>query len=193
MPFTLWDQEVDAGSFFIFQRVRSFYRLFAFAGSLVAAVSVTALSLPEFHPATSTLASVSEGLLCSSTITSTISAVTAVMLLFRFEGVEQATRGDSLVAWLPLVFLDVSVLEFLVAMVCWYWDKSPYRGAFLVCMQFIMLLCICITLATWMWFSMKNITKSSGRKASIIDMKPNTDNSSSRGTTGQRQAHHSST
>lgn len=190
MSFTLWDQEVDAGSFLVFQRVRNFYKLFAFAGSLVGAVSVTALSLPEFHPAISTLASVSEGLLCSSTITGTVSAVTAVMLLFRFEGVEEASRGDSLVAWLPLVLLDLSVLEFLVAMVCWYWDKSPYQGASLVCMQFVTLLSICITLATWMWVSMKDMAKSSRKNGSIVDAKQD---SSSYETKGPPQARGSST
>jgi hypothetical protein len=58
------------------------------------------------------------------------------------------------VAWLPLALLDISIIEFLAGMVCWYYEKNQdWRGA-LMLGQLILLLVISIALSTWMWFHM---------------------------------------
>lgn len=84
-----------------------------------------------------------------------ISAVLAIMLLFQFEGLQRATRRDLAVAWSPLVLLVVSIVEFLVGMICWYCGKNArWRGA-LVTTQFVGLLSLCMAISIWMWFYMK--------------------------------------
>lgn len=84
-----------------------------------------------------------------------MSAVMATMLLFQFEALDRATRRDLAIAWLPLVLLDLAIIEFLVGVVCWYYGKTAtWRGA-LMATQFAVLLGGCLIVSTWMWFNMK--------------------------------------
>jgi hypothetical protein len=98
-------------------------QIIALLNGFISVPGATALSMEEFHPTSSSLASTSEGLLCSSIITAVMSAVICIMLLFRFEGAEKATQGELLLAWVPLVLLDISVIDFLVGLVCWYLNR----------------------------------------------------------------------
>lgn len=149
-----WSKQLDIRAFLIFQRIQRMYKTFVVLAALISGLAVAALTLNEYHPPSSDLIFASEGFLCSSAITAIISAVLAIMLLFQFEGSQRATRRDLAVAWAPLVLLDLSVVEFLVGMVCWYCSKNArWRGA-LVTAQLVGLLGLCAGLSTWMWFYM---------------------------------------
>lgn len=148
----LWCAKIlGVRAFLVFQRVQRFYSTFIVLSALVSGLALAALTFPEFHPSTGGI-HIAEGFLCSSAITSLLAAVIATMLVFVFEGVEQATRTDLAVAWLPLVLLDVSIIEFLVGIVCWYCGNNiHWRGA-LMATQLVGLLGVCIALSLWIWF-----------------------------------------
>jgi ABC-type xylose transport system permease subunit len=149
-----WGKQLDIRAFLVFQRIQRFYSTFVVLAALISGLAVAALTFSEFHPTSSGLIQTSEGFLCSSAITAVISAVVATMLLFQFEGLEKATRRDLAVAWAPLVLLDLSILEFLLGMVCWYSGKSAYWRGALMATQFAFLMVVCFTLSIWMWFYM---------------------------------------
>jgi hypothetical protein len=121
--------------------------------ALVSGLSISALIFQEFHPAVGA-SQIGEGFLCSSAITAVVSAVLATMLLFMFEGVERARRIDLAIAWSPLILLDLSIIEFLVGMVCWYYDSNSTWQGVLMATQLVGLLGFYIVVATWMWNSM---------------------------------------
>lgn len=134
----------------VFQSIIRFYSTFATLSALVGALSIGALTFPDFHPS-SGLIRIGEGLLCSSAVTAVLAAVMATMLMFTFEGFEGATRADLVVAWSPLVMLDVSILEFLVGVTCWYRGMhDDWRGVLMIA-QLCLMLGGCVGYATWMW------------------------------------------
>ncbi|CAI0643643.1 unnamed protein product [Colletotrichum noveboracense] len=146
-----WNKQLDVRAFLVFQRLLRFYNTFVILSALISGLAVAALTFPDFHPSTSGVGEVGEGLLCSSAVTGVLSAVMATMLLFAFEGFERATRTDLAVAWSPLVLLDISIVEFLVGIVCWYWAKNvAWRGA-LVAVELGSLMGCCVALSVWVW------------------------------------------
>ncbi|PKX93158.1 uncharacterized protein P174DRAFT_432485 [Aspergillus novofumigatus IBT 16806] len=149
-----WSKQVDVRAFLVFQRIQRSYNTFVVLSVLVSGLAVSALTFSEFHPPNSGLLQASEGLLCSSAITAVISAVVATMLGFQFEGLEMATRRDLTVAWVPLVLLDLSILEFLFGMVCWYLGKSGYWRGSLMATQFAFLIALCLAFSIWTWYYM---------------------------------------
>ena len=51
------------------------------------------------------------------------------MLQFTFEGRETATRKDLVIAWSPVLLLDLCIGEYLLALVFWYsGDVGIFRG-----------------------------------------------------------------
>ncbi|KAJ0417409.1 hypothetical protein BJY00DRAFT_206189 [Aspergillus carlsbadensis] len=150
-----WGKQLGFRAFLIFQRLHRFYTTFVILAALMSGLALATLTFDEFHPPDSTLIRAAEGFLASSAATAVISAVTATELLFHFEGLEKATRLDLAFAWLPLVLLDLSIVEFLVGLVCWYYGKSDrWRGTLMVA-QFSSLLGGCIIVTIWIWFQMK--------------------------------------
>ncbi|KAG2019202.1 hypothetical protein GB937_005496 [Aspergillus fischeri] len=67
-------EDQRARGFLVFQRLQRFYKTFALLNGFISVAGATALSMEEFHPTSSSLASTSEGLLCSSIITAVMSA-----------------------------------------------------------------------------------------------------------------------
>lgn len=150
-----WNKQLDFRATLVFQRLHRFYSMFSVLAALISALALAVMTFNEFHPTTSSLSRVAEGFLCSSAMTAVFSAVVATMLIFQFEGHERATRRDLAVAWLPLAFLDISVVEFLIGLVCWYSDKNDrWRGA-LMDTQLVVLMMISVTLAGWIWVFMQ--------------------------------------
>jgi hypothetical protein len=74
--------------------------------------------------------------------------------LFRFEGLETATRIDLVLAWSPLVLLDVAVVEYVLGLVLWYSGKNNSWRTVLMSAQTVVLLLYSICMALWMWHSM---------------------------------------
>lgn len=151
----LWNKHIDIRALLVFQRLSRFYPTFVILAALISALALNVMSFNEFHPTQTPLDSAAEGLLCSSALTAVVSAVVATMLMFLWEGEERPTRRDLAVAWLPLVLLDLSVVEILVRLVCWYAGKNDqWRGALMIT-QLMVLLAIAILLAVWMWIYMQ--------------------------------------
>ena len=148
-----WSKYLDLRAFLVFQRIQRFYSTFVILAALISGLAIGAMTFEEFHPSSGLIA-VSEGLLCSSALTGILSAVMAAMLVFSFEGLERATRRDLAVAWMPLVLLDLSILEFLGGMVCWYCGKNETWQGALMATQLVVLVLYCGALSTWMWFYM---------------------------------------
>ncbi|GIJ86937.1 hypothetical protein Asppvi_005836 [Aspergillus pseudoviridinutans] len=155
MDFQYWSRDLGARAFLILQRLKQFYKTFALLNGFISVASATALSMEEFHPTSSSLASASEGLLCSSIITAIISAIMCIVLLLRFEGAENVTQGELAVAWAPLVLLDISVLEFLVGLLCWYLERNTSWRGLLMGVQFMVLTGFCVVLSFCIWSSLK--------------------------------------
>lgn len=147
-------EDQRARGFLLFQRLQRFYKTFALLNGFISVAGATALSMEEFHPTRSILASTSEGLLCSSVITAVTSAVICIMLLFRFDGAEKATQGELLLAWAPLILLDISVMEFLIGLVCWYIDRNASWRGLLLGIQFVTLTAFCIVISFSVWSSL---------------------------------------
>jgi ABC-type uncharacterized transport system YnjBCD permease subunit len=144
-------------AFLVFQRVVRYNNQFTILAALVAGLSLAVLSFGEFHPSTSSFARGAEGLLCSSSITAVVSVTLAIMLLFRFESYETATRKDLAIAWLPLVLLDLSILEFLIGLVLWYSSKNEWERSIAMAVQTVVLLGATIGVAIGMWQSMSRL------------------------------------
>jgi hypothetical protein len=165
MPSFRWNKELDRRAVLVFQRIQRFYKTFVVLAALISGLAVAALTFNEFHPTNSGLIRVSEGFLCSSSITAVVSAVAATMLLFQFEGVEKITRLDLAIAWSPLVLLDCSIVEFLVGMVCWYSSKNLQWRSALMGTQLAALMGICTGLSLWMLWMGFMLKETGGQKA----------------------------
>jgi hypothetical protein len=147
---------LDIRAFLVFQRLCRFYKTLNVVASLVAGLSLAIMTFTEFHPTQSSLARAAEGFLCSSAITGVISVMTSTMLLFRFEGQEQATRKDLALAWSPLVMLDVAIVEYLFGLLLWYNGKNNWWRIALMSSQLGILLVFSIVVAIWMWQTMSD-------------------------------------
>lgn len=137
----------------MFTRLTSFYDTFNVISTLLAGTSVAVLAFGEFS-GDSSLIKAAEGCLTSSSLTAIVSVVLAIMLRFRFEGHELPTRLDLAVAWIPLVMLDVSIVEFLLGLLLWYADKNNTWRTALMTSQFVVLLGGVTAIAVWMWNTM---------------------------------------
>lgn len=145
-----WGGQLDAHALLIFRRIQKFYHTFILLAAFVSGISIGAMSILSACPS-ETLSQTSQALLCSSVITALLSAVTATLLLFFYEGLEKATRTDLAVAWSPLALLDVSIVEFLTGVVCYYCgSKGAWRS--LMAAQLVGQLGLCIVLSIWVWF-----------------------------------------
>lgn len=77
------------------------------------------------------------------------------MLLFRFQGRENASHKELAIAWSPLIILDWSILTFLVGIVVWYVDKNDgWRGS-MIAASTAFCLAFCTWMAVDMWFAIK--------------------------------------
>lgn len=112
----------------VFSRLLRFYKTFNMISALISSLSLAILTFGEFRPATTQHLRVAEGLLAGSISTSIVSIMVAIILLFGFEGYENVTWTDRILAWSPLVFLDCSFLAFLVGLLLWSAEKNGDWG-----------------------------------------------------------------
>lgn len=146
-------KQLDTRARLIFARLTNFYDNFNVISTLLAGTSVAVLAFGEFST-DSALIKAAEGCLTSSSLTAIVSVVLAIMLRFKFEGHEMPTRLDLAVAWIPLVMLDISIVEFLLGLLLWYADKNNTWRTALMTAQFVALLVAASAVAVWMWNSM---------------------------------------
>ncbi|MCJ1266983.1 hypothetical protein MMC22_006868 [Lobaria immixta] len=144
-------KKLEPRALLVFFRLQRFFQTFNVVAALIAGLSLAVLSFAEFHPTTSSLTRASEGFLCSSALTSVVAVMLATMLLFRFEGVQTASRKDLAIAWAPLVLLDWGIVEFLVGLVFWYAEKNNEWRSSIMGTQFAVLLLFTIWTSIWMW------------------------------------------
>lgn len=144
---------MDTRAQLIFQRLTRFYDTFNVISTLLAGTSVAVLAFGEFVE-DAALIKAAEGCLTSASLTSIISVVIAIMLHFRFEGYEMPTRLDLAVAWIPLVMLDIAIVEFLLGLLLWYAAKNNMWRTALMTSQFAALIIGTSVIAVWMWNTM---------------------------------------
>ena len=80
------------------------------------------LTFNEFHPGTSEQLLFAGSLLVISIVSGVTSVIVNTILLFGFEGYENATWNDIALAWAPLVTLDCSIFAFLGGLLLWFTD-----------------------------------------------------------------------
>lgn len=86
-------------------------------------------------------------------MTSVISIMLSTMLLFKFDGCDTATKREFLVAWTPLIFLDLAAMEFLFGLALWYATKTQLWRGVLMSSQLATLLIYCFVIAGWMYLT----------------------------------------
>lgn len=59
-----------------------------------------------------------------------------------------------MIAWSPLVLVDIVILEFLVGIVLWYAGKNSTARGSILSSQLAFLLVLVMTMAVWMWTAM---------------------------------------
>jgi ABC-type xylose transport system permease subunit len=150
------NKNLDIRAFLVFQRLQRFYKTLNVVSALLAGLSLAVLTFTEFHPTQSGLMHASEGLLCSSALTSVISVMISTMLLFKFEGRQSATRKDLAIAWTPLAIMDLAIVEFLCGLVLWYSGKNNGWRTALMSSQFAFWLGYCVWTSFWMWDTMSD-------------------------------------
>ncbi|KAH7377134.1 hypothetical protein B0T11DRAFT_324957 [Plectosphaerella cucumerina] len=72
------------------------------------------------HGASPRLTDASAGLFTSTVITGVVAVLITTMLSFHLEGCDVSGAVDHAVAWLPVVLVDLTIVEFLVGLVAWY-------------------------------------------------------------------------
>ena len=138
----------------VFKRLQRFYSIFNVLAALISGLSLATMTFDEFHPTIIPAARSAEALLCSSAMTATCCAMLSTMLMFRFESHDAATRKELAVAWLPLVLLDLAIVEFLIGLMVWYGTKAEAWRWGLVAGNLTVLLGVCVVVAVWMWRTM---------------------------------------
>lgn len=149
-----WSKHVDTRDSLVFQRIQQFYSIFIGLAALVSGLAIGALKSPKLDQSATSLTQISDAFFCSSALTAIVSTVVGTMLLFYFEGQQGTTGMDLIVAWTPLVLLDVSIIELLIGIACWYSGHNVYWRGVLMASQLAGLLGFCIALSIWMWFRM---------------------------------------
>ncbi|KAJ6436736.1 Sugar transporter STL1 [Purpureocillium lavendulum] len=90
--------------------------------------------------------------------------VVSIMLSFVCRSGEEPTKTDTAVAWLPVVLMDLAVVEFLSGLAVWtFATHTPLRSTVLG-LYLAILLGGTVTLAIWIWAV---TAMSSGRKAGL--------------------------
>nr|OQO21672.1 hypothetical protein B0A51_10546 [Rachicladosporium sp. CCFEE 5018] len=148
-------RNIGKGPLIVFHRLIRFYKTFLILSTLISALSASALQFPEFHPADSNILRVAEGFFVSSTSTAVIAAMVGTMLLFRYDGHQEATLRDLILAWTPLIILDWSIISFLGGIILWYVAQNPDFRSWLVGSSTGLLLLFALWLSADMFIAMK--------------------------------------
>lgn len=156
LPCNQVSKSVDHRAYIVFQRLQRFYTTLNIVSALHAGLALAVLTFDEFHPAQTAPARAAEGLLVSSALSSVISIVLAIMLMFQFEGREKATRRDLAMAWVPLVVVDLAIVEFLLGLVLWYCGKNRSWESALMVVQFVFWMGCCVAISSWMWVTLSD-------------------------------------
>ena len=123
LPLPTVDKVLDVRATLVFTRLQRFYQTFNIIATLLGGPALAILTFDEFHHSQqSAMTHAAAGLLTSAALSAVVAVMVATMLLFRFEGHEKPTRQDLLIAWVPLVLLDLVIVEVLFGLMFRYID-----------------------------------------------------------------------
>ncbi|KAK8109610.1 hypothetical protein PG999_007747 [Apiospora kogelbergensis] len=147
---------LDHRATLVFHRLQRFYQIFNVIATLLGGLALAVLTFDEYHDEQkrSLLVDASAGLMTSSAITAVVAVMSATMLLFKFEGHERPTRMELAISWVPLVLVDVVIVEFLVGLVLWYAAQYSAASTAVMTLQLAGMLAGTIAMAIWMWNTM---------------------------------------
>lgn len=78
----------------------------------------------------------------------------ATMLLFLYQGHDVPTHKDLVLAWLPLVLVDVAIVEYLLGLLLWYGSKNTKWRFAVMGVEVASQLVGTIVIAFWMYSRM---------------------------------------
>lgn len=145
-----WKEDLDFGASVILHRLTQFYWFFVLLGALLCGFAIATQGFVDPYPQT-TAGQASEGLLCSSTLTSLVCVIITTMLLFHHEDTKEVKRIDLALAWTPVILLDISLIELLIGITCWYWGKNKHWQGTILALELFGLLSWCVGISAWIW------------------------------------------
>ncbi|KAJ3469857.1 hypothetical protein MRS44_003922 [Fusarium solani] len=89
-----------------------------------------------------------------SVVAVSVSTITVtIMLSFMFEQVRLPSKCDLIVAWIPPVLLDISIVKFLVGLGLWFSDAFAQPSSGATYTEPLFLVAATVLLAVWVWAS----------------------------------------
>lgn len=89
-----------------------------------------------------------------SVVAVSVSTITVTITLsFMFEQLRLPSKCDLIVAWIPPVLLDISIVKFLVGLGLWFSDAFAQPSSTATYTEPLFLVAATVLLAVWMWAS----------------------------------------
>ncbi|KAJ4178778.1 hypothetical protein NW759_017334, partial [Fusarium solani] len=149
------DKPSSSHSTIVFHRLLQYYDDFNTFSALLGVMSMIAMVFGVLQAEDAGVRSQIAGrLLISATITSVTAITSATMLQFAFEGCKQPSCMGRILAWTPLVMLDLVIIEFSAGIILWYTDKCPTWIATSIGAEFSVLFGGLVIMAIWTWIKM---------------------------------------
>lgn len=135
----------------LFLKMETLYQDFVFLAAVISILAGGALSFEEFRNSKSGLLQISEGHLCSAAATAILSGIMTLTLKFHSQSFARVTSVGRLIVWLPIIFLELSMAQFLVGLGYWYCSRSSEQASRGMAVYITSLLLTWIALSAWIF------------------------------------------
>lgn len=131
--------------------MKALYQDFVLIAAVISILAGIVLSFEEFRSSESILLRISEGHLCSATATAVVSGVLTLALKFHSQSFAGVISVGRIIVWLPIIFLELSMAQFLVGLGYWYSSRSFEHAGRSMTAYIASLLLTWIALTIWMF------------------------------------------
>jgi hypothetical protein len=143
-----------------YKRLRRSHHTINVMAMFLGCASLFVMSFGDYRPEASPgLLAVSAGLLTSAAITAVAALQITAMLLVHFEDCDDPGRYECAAAWLPVVLIDIVIIEFLVGLVVRCHATLGLWPAALLGCELTALMCISSLVAFHLWRAMDQTNK----------------------------------